>query len=53
MSIAFKESFIERYLEKLRHKVEQELKAKLPDSDYFCNMVDQADEIVRELYRKK
>ncbi len=50
--IAFREEFIKRYLNRLCHKVEQELKEKLPETGFFCEMVDQADEIVRDAFKK-
>ena len=47
--IALKEEFIKRYVKKLTHKLEQNLKDKLPEKDYFANMVEQANEIVKEI----
>jgi hypothetical protein len=49
--ITFKEEFIPRYIEKFSHKLTQELKQKLPDKDYFANMVEQADRITQELVK--
>lgn len=51
--IAFKEEFIRRYLEKLIHKVRQELEDKLPDQGYFAEMVDKSDEILRKINKPK
>ncbi len=47
--IAFKEDFMCRYIEKLNHKILQELKEKLPDKGYFAEMIIQANEIVNKL----
>ena len=49
--MAMKESFIPHYLEKLNHKIEQELKENLPDSGFLMNMIDQADSIVLEMMK--
>lgn len=51
--IALKESFIQHYLEKLNHKIEQELKEKLPDSGFLMNMIEQADSVVLGLMKYK
>lgn len=50
--IAFREEFIKRYLGRLCHKLEQEFKEKLPETGFFCEMVDQADEIARDILKK-
>lgn len=50
--IAFKEEFIKRYLERLNHKAAQELKEKLPDEGFFAEMIEDADEIMRSLFKK-
>lgn len=42
--IVFKEEFIRRYIEKMKHVLEKEL----PDQDFFANMVDKADEIIHK-----
>jgi hypothetical protein len=49
--IVFKEEFIKRYTERLKHKVEQELKEKLPDSGYFAEWIDKANETTREIVK--
>jgi len=50
--IAFKEEFIDRYVEKLSHKVRQELLESLPDTGFFAEMVEQANEIVRNITKE-
>lgn len=49
--ISLKEEFIPRYIQILNHKVIQELKEKLPDTDFLVNMQERADEIVREIVK--
>ena len=51
--IVFKEDFMFRYIEKLNHKILQELKEKLPDKGYFAEMIMQANEIVNELTKER
>jgi hypothetical protein len=47
--IVFKEDFTFRFMEKLNHKILQELKEKLPDKGFFAEMMLQANEIVHKL----
>ena len=47
--IVFKEEFIKRYIDKLAHKVDQELKEKLPDKGFFAEMIEQSDQTVIDL----
>ena len=49
--IVFKEDFKFRYLEKLNHKILQELDEKLPDKGFFAEMIEQANEIVRNIIK--
>lgn len=49
--ISFKEEFIKKYIEKLLHRIIQELNDKLPEKDYFANMIDKANESVKELVK--
>ena len=46
-----KSEFIEHYIEKLNHKIEQELKEKLPENGFFAEMIIQANEIVKEIVK--
>ena len=41
--ITFKEAFIPKYLERLNHKILQELQEKLPDKGFFAEMITQSD----------
>lgn len=52
--IVFRDEFIRRYLIKLHHKAEQELEEKLPKEEpcFFAELVEDADEIMRELFKK-
>ena len=50
--IAIKEEFIERYMEKLNHKILLELKEKLPDSGFFMEMIVMANEIVDSITKE-
>jgi hypothetical protein len=47
--IAFKEEFIQRYVEKLNHKVIQELNSKLPEKGFFAEMIEAANLVVKEI----
>lgn len=49
--ITFKEEFIKNYITKLSHKIEQELNEKLSENDFFANMVEEANEVVRQLVK--
>lgn len=49
--IVFKEDFKFNYVEKLKHKILQELDEKLPDKGFFAEMIEQANTIVRELIK--
>ena len=51
--ITFKEEFMCRYVERLNHKIIQELKEKLPDKGYFAEMIIQANEIVCNLTKEE
>lgn len=51
--IVFKEDFKFNYVEKLKHKILQELDEKLPDKGYFAEMIVQANEIVRNITKEK
>lgn len=50
--IVFKEDFIYRYVETLKHKVLSELNQKLPDKGFFAEMIDMADEITNNLTKR-
>jgi len=50
--IIFKEDFKFRYMETLKHKVLAELDEKLPDTGFFAEMIDQANEIVNNLTKR-
>jgi len=51
--IAFREEFIKRYLERLNHKIEQELKDKLPETGFFAEMIETADIEVAKIVTHK
>ena len=51
--IVFKEDFKFNYMEKLKHKILQELDIKLPDKGYFAEMIVQANEIVRNITKEE
>jgi hypothetical protein len=50
--IVFKEDFKFKYVEKLTHKILQELNEKLPDKGYFAEMIVQANEIVGNITKE-
>jgi hypothetical protein len=51
--ITFKEVFIPKYLERLNHKILQELQEKLPDKGFFAEMITQADDIVTNIVKEE
>lgn len=50
--ITFKEEFIQRYVDKFNHKLIQELNSALPDKDYFASMIEQANNIIKQLAKE-
>jgi len=58
--ITFKEVFIPRYLDKFKHRqeqeyeqVRQELQQKLPDKAFFFEMNEAADSIKKEVFKQR